>query len=61
MKKKPEDKTIPHAETGERLKYEPPTISFTEIEVEEALMGMCKSGGVPIGPMTCNTCSGIGS
>ncbi|MBN2804564.1 MAG: hypothetical protein JXR91_15835 [Deltaproteobacteria bacterium] len=35
-----------------KSKYEPPKITYTEIETEEALMGFCKtsgSGGIPTG------------
>jgi len=37
---------------SDKRPYTPPRITFTEIEVEEALMGFCKasgSGGIPTG------------
>jgi hypothetical protein len=42
--------------------YVPPRITFTEIVVEEALMGICKGGTAP-GPIsTCDSsCMGGGS
>jgi len=38
-------------EQSGKLPYVPPAISFTEVEVEEALMGFCKAtaGGMPTG------------
>jgi hypothetical protein len=43
--------------------YEPPRVTFTEIEVNEALMGICKgpTGGGPFGGGCPGGCSGQGS
>lgn len=50
--------------TNPREPYEPPSVTYTEIEVEEALMSMCKTTGItgPVGA-TCafQPCSGPGS
>ena len=46
-----------------REPYEAPTVTYTEISVNEALMGICKGGlGMgPYGPGCPGSCSGGGS
>ena len=46
-----------------REPYVPPRVTFTEIEVNEALMGICKgtAGAGPYGSSCPGGCSGIAS
>ncbi len=46
-----------------REPYVPPRVTFTKIEVNEALMGICKgpTGGGPFGAGCPGGCSGQGS
>lgn len=53
-----------HGNGGPKESYVSPSITFTEIEVEQALMGLCKSasGGGPSGMCTLpNACITPGS
>ena len=61
----PKDKKDRQAQTTEkkpREAYVPPRVTFTEITVNEALMGICK-GGLGAGPFGpgCGGCQGGGS
>ena len=58
IKKNPSDKKS----SASKKKYESPTISYTEIEPEEAIMGFCKTGGAGGIPTGCSLpCGNPGS
>jgi hypothetical protein len=56
------EKKVRAAEKKSREAYLPPRVTFTEITVNEALMGICK-GGLGAGPYGpgCGGCQGGGS
>ena len=64
MKKAARIKATPKAkQQDQRELYEPPRVTYTEISVNEALMGICKGGlgAGPYGPGCPGGCSGGGS
>ncbi|MBW1807864.1 MAG: hypothetical protein JRJ87_06680 [Deltaproteobacteria bacterium] len=64
MKKAERTKIGPKAKKQDlREQYEPPRVTYTEISVNEALMGICKGGlgAGPYGPGCPGGCSGGGS
>ena len=62
MDKKTNIPSQPEGEPTRRRTYAPPSITFTEIEVEEALMGLCKtSSGGNMPGMCLGGCSTQGS
>ena len=60
--KKEKSRQSGQASNKKREKYVPPRVTFTEITVNEALMGICK-GGLGAGPYGpgCGGCRGGGS